>query len=111
MRTTTLSILLIAALAVPAYADGEAKNVIFFLGDGMGPATVTAARVYRYGEDGQLHMESLPSTARIKTYSNDAQTTDSAPSMSAYMTGIKMNNEVISMSSKYQPSLLTPLSE
>ena len=99
MRTTTLSILLIAALAVPAYADGEAKNVIFFLGDGMGPATVTAARVYRYGEDGQLHMESLPSTARIKTYSNDAQTTDSAPSMSAYMTGIKMNNEVISMSS------------
>uniref|UniRef100_UPI00374D89A1 alkaline phosphatase n=1 Tax=Undibacterium sp. TaxID=1914977 RepID=UPI00374D89A1 len=32
------------------------------------------------------------------TFSNDAQTTDSAPSMAAYMTGVKMNNEVISMS-------------
>ena len=75
-----------------------AKNVIFFLGDGMGPATITAARIYKSGEAGQLTMDTLPRTARIKTYSNDAQTTDSAPSMAAYMTGVKMNNEVISMS-------------
>ena len=97
--TTTLAFVLAATLAAPslAHADGEAKNVIFFLGDGMGPTTVTAARIYKYGEDGQLHMESLPRTARVKTYSNDAQTTDSAPSMSAYMTGSKMNNEVIAM--------------
>ncbi len=81
-----------------ARAAGEAKNIIFFLGDGMGPATVTAARIYKYGEAGALNMESLTRTARIKTYSNDAQTTDSAPSMSAYMTGVKMNNEVLSMS-------------
>jgi alkaline phosphatase len=87
------------ALAIlPAYAAGEAKNVIFFLGDGMGPTTVTASRIYKYGEAGQLTMETLRRTARIKTFSNDAQTTDSAPSMSAYMTGVKMNNEVISMS-------------
>ncbi len=83
--------------SAPAQAAGEAKNVIFFLGDGMGPATVTAARIYRYGEAGALNMESLRRTARIKTYSNDAQTTDSAPSMAAYMTGVKMNNEVLSM--------------
>ena len=95
---TMLSILLLAALATSAHADGEALNVIFFLGDGMGPATVTAARVFKYGETGELHMETLPHTARIKTFSNDAQTTDSAPSMSAYMTGVKMNNEVIAMS-------------
>ena len=84
--------------ALTAYADGEAKNVIFFLGDGMGPTVVTAARIYRYGEDGKLTMETLPRTARVRTYSNDAQTTDSAPSMAAYMTGVKMNNDVISMS-------------
>jgi alkaline phosphatase len=77
-----------------ALAAGEAKNVIFFLGDGMGPATVTASRIYKYGEAGQLTMETLKRTARIKTYSLDAQTTDSAPSMAAYMTGVKMNNEV-----------------
>ena len=92
--------LLAAALAAAnlANAAGEAKNVIFFLGDGMGPSTITASRIYKYGEDGSLNMDLLERTARIKTYSNDAQTTDSAPSMAAYMTGVKMNNEVISMS-------------
>ncbi|WP_333997902.1 alkaline phosphatase [Burkholderia cepacia] len=94
-----------AALAVAGFAcgaaqaAGQAKNVIFFLGDGMGPTTVTASRIYKVGESGQLTMEKLARTARIKTFSNDAQTTDSAPSMAAYMTGVKMNNEVLSMSS------------
>lgn len=74
------------------------KNVIFFLGDGMGMTTMTAARIYSVGEDGELTMDTLPETAFVKTYSNNAQVTDSAPSMSAYMTGYKMNNEVISMS-------------
>ncbi|WP_322025756.1 alkaline phosphatase [Burkholderia sp. BCC1977] len=83
----------------PAQAAGQAKNVIFFLGDGMGPTTVTASRIYKVGESGQLTMEKLARTARVKTFSNDAQTTDSAPSMAAYMTGVKMNNEVLSMSS------------
>jgi len=63
----------------------------------MGPSTITASRIFKYGEDGSLNMDKLERTARIKTYSNDAQTTDSAPSMAAYMTGVKMNNEVISM--------------
>jgi alkaline phosphatase len=78
------------------------KNVIFFLGDGMGMTTMTAARIYAVGEDGELTMDTLPETAFVKTYSNDAQVTDSAPSMSAYMTGVKMNNEVLSMSSDTQ---------
>ena len=98
-RTLKLSLLAAAmSCATMAHAAGEAKNIIFFLGDGMGPSTVTAARIYKYGESGSLNMDQLLRTARIKTYSNDAQTTDSAPSMAAYMTGVKMNNEVISMS-------------
>ena len=88
---------LAATLIAPAFAAGEAKNVIFFLGDGMGPVTVTASRIYKYGEAGQLTMETLPRTARIKTYSLDGQTTDSAPSMAAYMTGVKSRNETLSM--------------
>jgi alkaline phosphatase len=72
-------------------------NVIFFLGDGMGITTMTAARIYQVGEDGELTMDTLPESAFVKTYSNNAQVTDSAPSMAAYMTGVKMNNEVISM--------------
>ena len=74
------------------------KNVIFLLGDGMGMTTMTAARIYAVGEDGDLTVDTLPESAFVKTYSNDAQVTDSAPSMAAYMTGAKMNNEVISMS-------------
>ncbi len=87
-----------ATLVAPAFAAGEAKNVIFFLGDGMGPVTKTAARIYKYGEAGSLTMDTMPYTARIKTFSLDAQTTDSAPSMAAYMTGVKERNDVLSMS-------------
>jgi len=77
---------------------GQAKNVIFFLGDGMGINTLTAARIYAVGEDGELAIDTLPESAFVKTFSNDAQVTDSAASMSAYMTGVKQNNGVISMS-------------
>jgi len=79
-------------------STGPTKNVVFFLGDGMGLTTMTAARIYTVGEDGELTMDTLPETAFVQTFSNDAQVTDWAPSMSAYMTGVKMNNEVISMS-------------
>ncbi|PZU41132.1 MAG: alkaline phosphatase, partial [Acidovorax sp.] len=68
------------------------KNVLFFLGDGMGVTTMTAARIYSVGETGELTMDQLPETAFVHTYSNDGQVTDSAPSMAAYMTGVKMNN-------------------
>jgi alkaline phosphatase len=98
MKRTLLAAALTLSFVQAAHAAGEAKNIIFFLGDGMGPSTVTASRIYKYGEAGSLTMDTLERTARIKTYSNDAQTTDSAPSMAAYMTGVKMNNEVISMS-------------
>lgn len=76
----------------------RARNVIFFLGDGMGINTLTAARIYAVGESGELTIDTLPESAFVKTYSNDAQVTDSAASMSAYMTGVKQNNGVISMS-------------
>ncbi|MFC5461189.1 alkaline phosphatase [Massilia niabensis] len=80
--------------------DGQAKNIIFFLGDGMGINTLTAARIYHAGEDGELTIDTLPESAFVKTFSNDAQVTDSAASMSAYMTGVKQNNNVISMSTE-----------
>ncbi|MDD4978719.1 MAG: alkaline phosphatase [Gallionella sp.] len=99
LLATNIAAMLVVAFSSTAYAAGPAKNVIFFLGDGMGPTVVTAARIHQYGEAGSLKFEqALQRTARIKTYSNDAQTTDSAPSMASYMTGVKANNEVISMS-------------
>lgn len=87
----------LSAVPVPGHANNTAKNVVFFLGDGMGPVTTTAARIYKYKEEGSLAMDTMPYAARVKTFSLDAQTTDSAPSMAAYMTGVKQRNEVVSM--------------
>ena len=78
--------------------DAPAKNVIFFLGDGLGVNTLTAARIFHAGEEGQLTIDRMPESAFVKTYSNDAMVTDSAAGMAAYMTGEKHNNGVISMS-------------
>jgi alkaline phosphatase len=55
----------------------------------MGITTLTAARIYAVGEDGQLPIDQLPESAFVRTFSEDAQVTDSAPSMGAYMTGVK----------------------
>ncbi len=117
MRHASLAALLAAILSLNACSSGDSapttpppaatpKNVIFFLGDGYGMVPMTAARIYAAGEDGSLAIDTFPETAFVKTYSNDAQVTDSAPSMSAYMTGVKMNNDVIAMSTN--TSALTP---
>src|SRR3569623_225419 len=56
---------------------GRAKNVILFIGDGMGVSTVTAGRIYdgqakgRDGESNSLSFEALPYVALSKTYSVD----------------------------------------
>lgn len=100
IKHTLVCAALFSALGATSQAQaGDAKNVILFIGDGMGPTVLTATRLFKVGEEGNLEMMTLPRSARIKTFSNDAQTTDSAPSMAAYTTGVKMNNEVIAMSS------------
>ncbi|MVG13070.1 alkaline phosphatase [Aeromonas jandaei] len=100
LHKTLISTALLTALCGATQAQAaDAKNVILFIGDGMGPTVLTATRLYKVGEEGNLEMMKLARSARIKTFSNDAQTTDSAPSMAAYTTGVKMNNEVIAMSS------------
>lgn len=76
----------------------RAKNVIFFVGDGMGVSTVTAARILegqlagRDGERNQLAFETLPYVALSKTYSANQQTPDSAPTMTAMVAGVKTND-------------------
>jgi len=70
----------------------RANNIIFMVGAGMGINTLTAARIYSVGEEGSLAIDTLPESAFVKTWSNDAQVTDSAAAMAAYMTGFKANN-------------------
>ena len=74
---------------------GYAKNIILFIGDGMGISTITAARILEgqrkghSGEENTLSWESFPHTAMIKVYNTNQQTPDSAGTMSAIMTGYK----------------------
>lgn len=94
----------LAALALGADASAQsnqrAKNVIFFVGDGMGVSTVTAARVFSVGVDGKLAMDEFPYTALSKTYSADTITPDSAPTMSSMVSGVNTNNGVIGFDDK-----------
>jgi len=82
---------------------GKAKNVILFLGDGMGISTVTAGRIYdgqQKGVDGEsnsLSFEKLSYSALSKTYSHDTQVTDSAAGITAIMTGVKTRNKIIGL--------------
>lgn len=82
----------------------KARNVIFFVGDGMGVSTITAARVFSVGVGGQLVMDQFPYTALSRTYSEDSITPDSAPTMSAMMTGVNTNQSVIGFDERTEPN-------
>ena len=75
--------------------NNRAKNVILFIGDGMGISTITAARIFdgqsrgQSGEENLLSWEHFPYTALIKPYNTDAQVPDSAATASAMTTGVK----------------------
>lgn len=88
--------------------EGRAKNVILFIGDGMGLSTVTAARIFDgqlrgdSGEDNSLAFEDLPYMALAKVYNTDQQVPDSAGSVTAIMTGIKTKAGVIGVNQNVQ---------
>lgn len=81
----------------------KAKNVILFIGDGMGVSTLTAARILEgqlrgeSGEENRLSFEEFPFSALSKTYQANQQTADSAPTMSSIITGVKTDEGVISV--------------
>ena len=81
----------------------RAKNVILFVGDGMGISTVTAARILDgqlRGVDGEwnrLSFERFDDLALSVTASANQQTSDSAPTATAMVAGIKTNDGAISV--------------
>lgn len=89
-------------------ARGAAKNVILFVGDGMGISTVTAARILEgqrkgmMGEENQLSFDAFPFSGLAKTYNVDAQTPDSAGTMTAMMSGVKTDAGVIGVDEDVQ---------
>ena len=88
-------------------AEGE-RNVVLFVGDGMGVSTVTAARILAgqlaggTGEDHSLSFERFPHLALVKTYSLDLQVPESAATMTAIITGEKTRGGVLSVSGEVE---------
>jgi alkaline phosphatase len=100
MTRSLFAALLLTSAAVPALAENapeepKAKNVILFIGDGMGISTITAARIYEAqkrgetGEENQLSFEKFEHLALVKTYNTNAQVPDSAGTATAMHSGVK----------------------
>jgi alkaline phosphatase len=91
-------------------SDEPARNVILFIGDGMSLSTVTAARILegqlrgQPGEENMLSFERLPWTGLSKTYSVNAQVSDSASTATAMLTGVKTKSDVLGVSSDIKPN-------
>jgi len=95
MRRTVIVLLLVLALAVSLSA--APKNVILLIGDGMGVAHVTAARIAAGGPGARLAMDQMPVTGFVTTYSADSYVTDSAAAATAIASGVKTANYVVGL--------------
>lgn len=90
-----------AAAAERGATAGRARNLVLFVGDGMGMTTVAAARILEGqrqgapGEEHRLAFEDFPYTAFARTYNTDRQTPDSAGTMTAMVSGVKTRMGVL----------------
>lgn len=96
-RRATASRQIEAGLDLPATTQEGIKNVIIMVGDGMGVAHRTAARLVRHGvtggtSNGYLAMDMFPGTGLLTTHSLNSIVTDSAPGMACYTSGNHFNN-------------------
>jgi alkaline phosphatase len=77
--------------------ENGARNIILFIGDGMGVAHRTAARIASKGvvagkAQGLLEMDQMDANGFVMTSSLDALVTDSSPGAAGYATGNKSQN-------------------
>ena len=91
----------VAQSKVNATVPERARNVILFIGDGMGLSTITAARILegqlrnKRGEENYLAFERFPFLALTKTYNTNQQIPDSAGTVTALVTGVKTKAGVL----------------
>ncbi|HWP82224.1 MAG TPA: alkaline phosphatase [Bacteroidota bacterium] len=80
----------------PLLADAPIRNVILFIGDGMGLNQISASRLHLYGPHGRLHIERMPVSGALTTHCEDSLITDSGAAASALATGFKVPYNAIS---------------
>ena len=77
---------------LPLVEDRPIKNVIFIIGDGTGLVQLTSGQYSLVGAEGLLHLQTMPVTGIVKTYSANGLITDSAAGATAYSCGVKTDN-------------------
>lgn len=95
----------VPASTSPAADPGStpARNLILFIGDGMGVTTVTAARILEGqlrgepGEENLLSFERFEHLALAKTYASNQQTNDSAGAATAMLAGVKSRARMLNL--------------
>ena len=107
-RTLTSFLLLVVALG--AMAEGRAKYVFYFIGDGMGANQVNGTETYLAALEGRIGITPLcftqfPYSAFVTTYSATNGVTDSAAAGTALATSHKTKNGALGV----QADLQTPL--
>jgi len=95
-RRIPILMLVLAILAVSAQAGQVPRNVILMIGDGMGFAQVAMARLSLDGSKA-LKMDLMQAGGMARTQSANALVTDSAAAGTAFATGLKTNNGMISV--------------
>jgi alkaline phosphatase len=95
-----LSSLLLALLLATAAFSATPKNIILFVGDGMGPAHFTAAKNFR-GAD--FNIGRIRNIGLFTTFCADRYVTDSAAAASAFATGEKTKYEALSVDANGAP--------
>lgn len=102
MRNRLSIILLMFLLALTLSAQGKAKYVFYFIGDGMGVNQVNAAETYLGALQGRIGIEplcfpSFPYSAFVNTQSATNGVTDSAAGGTALACGQKTKNGTLGM--------------
>ena len=97
MKKRFLSLLSILMIALAALAEGRAKYVFYFIGDGMGVNQVNAAETYLGALEGRIGIRELcfpsfPYVGLINTQSATNGVTDSAAGGTALASGNKTKN-------------------
>ncbi len=82
-----------------AGAGDYPENIILFIGDGMGVAHISAAKIAR----GNIHLERFSVSGLMTTHSASHLVTESAAASTALATGYKTNNRAISVSVDNSP--------
>lgn len=98
-KRALIASVLIVCIALPAASQAgpkRAKNVILFLADAGGVATLNAASLYGYQAPLKLHVQGWPHLGLSDTSPVGGFVTDSANGMTAIVTGEKTRNGVIS---------------